>query len=501
MARARLHRYCAPVIAICVGVLLWWIYAIFMTSVNERANILDTFDIPRRWMYYSSFAIIVVIAAFQYWIPTLRTTLKREDNTPSVQVPHATTNANKPLVNIITINQIDWKILQSALNSYRTETNNALEQLSMTLEVVLSQENEHFGETRRSQWTLSNHIRKKISRLSELYDSDMQILENELLLPFPSIQALPRTELATSSVPLHHETQDTDLKTLSIPKPETNFTWWSETKSQMFANKVETYDSIRQVIAHLVRDWSSSEGAPIHASIYQWCIEQLQLYQYTPSNGPILVPGAGLGRLAWEISRNLRCTVEAIESSTCMTAAAHSILNVKRKNAFVLHPFAADAFSNEIDNEARYDEIYFPDVVPSFDDGTISYTVGTFGLDSMQHRSKQFGAVVTSFFIDTSTTVYDVVSTIAMVLSHGGLWINVGPLQWHINNKVPVTVNELRMLLENYRDKTSGRRVFHILHWSVDKNPIRYRNHGGRNRSTYYDGYCPLRFVIRRNTE
>ncbi len=501
MTGTRLHRYCAPVIVTCVGVVLWWIHAIFMTSVNERANLLDTFDIPRRWIYSSSFAIIVVIAAFQYWIPTIRTSLRHEDKTLAVQVPYTTPNMNNSLVNIITINQIDWKVLQSALKLYRTETNNALEQLSTTLEVVELEENEHFGETMRSQWTLSNHIRKKISRLSELYDIDMQILENVLLLPFPAVQALPQTAISTSSVLVTDETQDTGLDISSIPKAETSFTWWSEKNSQTFTNKVETYDSIRQVIAHLVRDWSSLEGAPIHASIYQWCIEQLQFYQYTPSNGPILVPGAGLGRLAWEISRNLSCTVEAIESSICMTAAAHSILNVKRKNAFVLHPFAADAFSNEIDNEARYDAIYFPDVVPSYSVGTISYTVGAFGFDSMQHRSKQYGSVVTSFFIDTSTTVYDVVSTIAMVLSHGGLWINVGPLQWHFNNKVPVTVNELRMLLENYRDKTSGRRVFHILHWSVDGNPIRYRNHGGRNRSTYYDGYCPLRFVIRRNAE
>jgi N2227-like protein len=386
--------------------------------------------------------------------------------------------------------------LYSTLKSYRTETNVALEQLSMTLEVVESEENNHSRVTNSSGsgWKLSKHIREKILRLSSLYDKDMEILENDLFLPFPVVHALPDSVMTS---PLSGIDSDGDIT--STPNTEAKFTWWSEKNTQTLTSRVETYDSIRQVIAHLVRDWSFSEGAPIRESIYRWCIEQLYLYQYVPKNGPILVPGAGLGRLAWEISRTLHCSVEAIESSICMTAVAHRILNVKRKNAFVLHPFAADSFSNEIDDEARYDAIYFPDVNPSIDAGSLSYTVGTFGYDSMQHCSKQYGAVVTSFFIDTATTVYDFITTIAMILSSGGLWVNVGPLQWHINNKVPVAVNELRMILENFRDQTSGKHVFHILHWSVDENPIRYRNHGGRRRSTYYDGYCPLRFVVRRN--
>jgi carnosine N-methyltransferase len=301
-----------------------------------------------------------------------------------------------------------------------------------------------------------------------------------------------------SAIEVSTSTSTDANKDTSIAKVETNFTWWSERNAQIFRNKVETYDSIRQVIAHIVRDWSSTEGSIIRDAIYRWCVEQLQVYQYTSSNGPILVPGAGLGRLVWDISQNIDGTVEGLESSVCMTAAAHTIFHTKRKNAFVLHPFAADSFSNEIDHEARYDIISFPDVKPSIRVGTVSYTVGIFGLENMQHCANRYGAIVTSFFIDTATTVYDFISTIAMVLSDGGLWINVGPLQWHINNKVPVSVNELYMMLKHFRDQTTGHHVFQILHWSVDEHPIRYRNHGGRNRSTYYDGYCPLRFVIRK---
>ena len=502
MTLAKLYRYsCWPVTAGCCGgvlLLLLLFQPHFMTSVNERTNLLAAYDMSQRWMFNVSFAIILVFTVVSYWIPTLRHTLKHSTRTSPSAVSHASSDPNQPSFKIITINKIDWNVLYSTLKSYRTETNVALEYLSMTLEAVESEENKHDGTG--SGWKLSHHIRDKILRLSNLYDEDIEMLENELLIPFQVVHALPDSILATSPLSVIEVKNDGDINMTSILKTETNFTWWSEKNAQKFANnKVETYDSIRQVIAHLVRDWSSSEGAPIRESIYSWCIEQLQLHQYVPTKGPILVPGAGLGRLAWDISRNLRCAVEAIESSICMTAVAYSVFNAKQKNAFVLHPFAADSFSNEIDDEARYDAIYFPDVIPSIDAGNISYTVGTFGYDSMQHCSNQYGAVVTSFFIDTATTVYDFITTVAMILSSGGLWINVGPLQWHINNKVPVAVNELRMILENFRDQTNGKHVFNILHWSVDENPIRYRNHGGRKRSTYYDGYCPLRFVIRRN--
>ena len=491
MLVAEFYRYYIPA-AVSFGIfsfllLLWWHPSNFMTNVQEHAYLLDVCNIPpRRWIYNSIFALVLAVTVVWYWVPSFRT--KRMHHRTVSQ--YTTSNLNQSSIQIITINTINWNVVQYALKSYRTETNAALEHLSMTLEVVISEENQHGCESRSSDWKLSNHIRRKILRLSELYDQDMEILENELLVPFPTIQALPHTMVAAVSS-VTQETNDAD-------KTETNFTWWSDKSNQTFTNKVETYDSIRQVVAHIVRDWSSTEGAQNRDALYLWCVQQLRYYQYVPSNGPVLVPGAGLGRLAWDISRNLHCTVEAIESSVCMTAAAYSILNVHRKNTFVLHPFAADSFSNEIDDEARYDAIYFPDVNPAMGVGTVSYTVGTFGFEKMQHCSNQYGAVVTSFFIDTATTVYDFITTVAMVITYGGLWINVGPLQWHINNKVPVSVNELRLILENFRDHRTGKLVFRILHWSVDEIPIRYRNHGGRHRSTYYDGYCPLRFVMRK---
>jgi hypothetical protein len=404
-------------------------------------------------------------------------------------------------IKIIAMHDIDWKILRICLNSYRTETMNALERLSVSLEVVEVEEKRvDFS----GKWKLSDQISAKIRRLAELYDTDLETLEKIVLLSFPTIHALPAITIPPTRLE-DNPTGDTiiDNDALALSSRETNFTWWSGTNYQnkTTIEKVEIYDSVRQVIAHLVRDWSGQEGASVRESIYSWCIVQLKLFKYNKDLGPILVPGAGLGRLAWEIGRNMDCSVEAIESSICMVAAAYTILKQTEKFTFALHAFAADSFSNEVDNESRYDTIYFPDVIPYLSYGMLSYTVGTFNYGNMEHCTNQYGAIVTSFFIDTATTVYDFISTILLVLKPCGLWINVGPLQWHINNQVPVSVNEFRMIVENFRNNTTGKKVFDILLWSVDKNPIRYRSHGGKHRSTYFDGYCPLRFVVRKKSD
>jgi N2227-like protein len=188
-----------------------------------------------------------------------------------------------------------------------------------------------------------------------------------------------------------------------------------------------------------------------------------------------------------------------MECSICMSAATYAILHRSVKNKYELHPFAANAFNNEISNEARFDNMQFPDVeVMRRRVGSLSFTIGMFNFESMRHSSISYGAIVTSFFVDTMTTVYDLLNTVAMILADEGLWVNVGPLQWHINSQVPVSVDEFRMIFEHYRNKVTGRRTFEVLYWSVDRNPIPYRSNGSTHRSTYIDAYCPLRFVLRK---
>ena len=149
---------------------------------------------------------------------------------------------------------------------------------------------------------------------------------------------------------------------------------------------------------------------------------------------------------------------------------------------------------------------------PQHSTGTLSYTIATYEQvaailledddddddDETDDTNHLVDAVVTCFFIDTATNIYDWVALTHDIVAPGGVWINVGPLQWHRNARLPVTANQLRMILE--------RTGWDILEWSIDPEPIEYRNSqrsttSGRTAatmSTHFDAYCPLRFVARK---
>jgi N2227-like protein len=400
-----------------------------------------------------------------------------------------------------------WSVLQKSIDTYRIETHHLLEQLSMTLEVVLDEEAMSCS---NNQILFSDRIRDKINRLSRVYDKDLEVLQKYILVPFPITFALPSSS-DQASVPMERQQDSATME--GDRKGDTRFTWgqWSGNRhkqQQRFTSEKldRPYDSARQVVAHLVRDWSvqHNSSSSIQSSTYAWCVNAT--YQHYPSSadrssGPVLVPGAGLGRLAWELASQQGYRVEAVESSICMAAAAHAIFHQSYRRIgtdfFELHPYAADAFTNEISSDARYETMRFPGVNPAASfRGSLSYTVTEFRYDNMLHVRHHYSAVVTCFFVDTATTVYDYLTTIAMVLAPGGIWVNLGPLHWHFNSQVPVAVDELRLILENFCDPASGSPQFEILHWSVETRPVDYRNSG---RSTRLEAYFPLRFVLRKS--
>jgi carnosine N-methyltransferase len=210
----------------------------------------------------------------------------------------------------------------------------------------------------------------------------------------------------------------------------------------------------------------------------------------------VLVPGAGLGRLAHDLYE-YGFRVEANEVSIPMATAAYWILHQTHQGK--IHPFAFDFIMNEVSSEDRYQEIDFPDrdmvynihMHPTGPVGSLSYTMGDFVLVySSQVRSKSFHSVVTSFFIDTATNIYEYILIIRHVLKENGTWVNVGPLQWHGNAKLRPSCDELRLLIESMG--------FRVLLWMVDTVPMNYRDDDGTRQATKVEGYVPLRFVVQR---
>jgi len=260
-----------------------------------------------------------------------------------------------------------------------------------------------------------------------------------------------------------------------------------------------SYDSATQVITHIVRDWSPL-GRKVRMSLYDWCIDQLlkdhnKIKIHYGVRARILVPGAGLGRLAMDIYK-AGFTVEANEISIVMSAAAHNFLH--RQSEGFLCPFACDFPINEVNSDFRYDKVQYSDESSNDTQNTekhsqsLSYTVGDFvDIYSSIEKKDQYESVVTCFFIDTASNIYEYIVVIKNALKSGGRWINVGPLQWHQNAILHPAGNELRSIIESMG--------FDIESWTVDDEVVNYRHDDSSEATRYtkYEGYKPLRFVAK----
>lgn len=210
-------------------------------------------------------------------------------------------------------------------------------------------------------------------------------------------------------------------------------------------------DKARSTIRQLYRDWSS-EGNDERQESYGPIVLDLDL-EFAPiaelGSVKVLVPGAGLGRLVFELCRRGYC-VEGNEISWHQIIAGNWVLNHTHGIAFELFPFAAE-FSNVISREQQLKKVRVPDIdianalkeasgqsIPHWEERMIM-TAGEFvELYEKEKYDGVFNAVVTVFFIDTAPNLIRYIDTVRHCLRPGGIWINLGPLLWHFESRGPV---------------------------------------------------------------
>ncbi|XP_052557339.1 carnosine N-methyltransferase isoform X2 [Tympanuchus pallidicinctus] len=141
-------------------------------------------------------------------------------------------------------------------------------------------------------------------------------------------------------------------------------------------------DKLKSTLKQFVRDWSE-EGKPERDSCYQPIISEIvknfpkERWDFSKVN--ILVPGAGLGRLAWEIAM-LGYACQGNEWSLFMLFSSNFVLNrCSEVNSCKLYPWIHQ-FSNNRRSADQIRPIYFPDVDPhSLPSGSnFSMTAGDF---------------------------------------------------------------------------------------------------------------------------
>ncbi|KAM8962204.1 carnosine N-methyltransferase [Pelodytes ibericus] len=208
-------------------------------------------------------------------------------------------------------------------------------------------------------------------------------------------------------------------------------------------------DKLKSTIKQFVRDWSEdgkAEREACYEPIINEILKSFPRDRCDVSKINILVPGAGLGRLAWEIAKH-GYSCQGNEWSFFMLFSSNFVLNrCSQINAFKLYPWIHQ-FSNNRRSTDQIRPVYFPDVNPHHlpDNANFSMTAGDF--QEIYTEIGSWDCIATCFFIDTAHNVLDYIETIWKILKPGGLWINLGPLLYHFEN----LANELSIEL-SYED-------------------------------------------------
>ncbi|PIK52150.1 putative UPF0586 protein C9orf41-like, partial [Apostichopus japonicus] len=195
-------------------------------------------------------------------------------------------------------------------------------------------------------------------------------------------------------------------------------------------------EKVKTTLKQFVRDWSV-DGKIERDACYSPIIREIE--DLFPVNGisrssiSVLVPGAGLGRLAFEIARKGYIS-QGNEFSLFMLIASNFVLNRSpSEECFTIFPWLNN-FNNLKCLKDQIRGVKFPDVNPSSlpEDSSFSMIAGDF-LD-VYTSPACWDCVATCYFIDTAHNVIEYIETIFKILKPGGYWINLGPLLYHFEN-------------------------------------------------------------------
>ncbi|KAH7337433.1 N2227-domain-containing protein [Rhizoctonia solani] len=233
-------------------------------------------------------------------------------------------------------------------------------------------------------------------------------------------------------------------------------------------------DKVRSTLKQFVRDWGV-EGKVERDACYGPMLDALcEYFHDVPveerGNFRVLVPGAGLGRLAWDVAAK-GFTCQGNEFSHYMLLASYFVLNRTRaKFEHTIHPFI-HSISNTVSARSLLRAVQVPDVLPSDlpPGSNFSLVAGDFeeiyGVEpdsdsdpsaGPEPHAGEWDAVLTCFFIDTAKNIVSYLKTIHKILAPGGVWINLGPLLWHWENN---NTNDMSIELDLEEVKELARKI------------------------------------------
>jgi len=209
----------------------------------------------------------------------------------------------------------------------------------------------------------------------------------------------------------------------------------AETDARVRPGSVDM-DKVQSTIKQIVRDWSSM-GVEERETCYTPLVNSLlALYPANRGQVKVLVPGAGLGRLAFDIAmEGFEC--QGSEFSLYMLFASNFILNkCQAVDCYKIQPYIHQ-FCNNLTSKDQLKMISFPDLDPNTlpEDAKFSMAAGDFlEVYSTPEYVASHDCVVTCFFLDCAHNIIHFVQMIHKILKQGGTWLNLGPLLYHFSD-------------------------------------------------------------------
>ncbi|KAJ3415788.1 hypothetical protein HDV05_004060 [Chytridiales sp. JEL 0842] len=196
-------------------------------------------------------------------------------------------------------------------------------------------------------------------------------------------------------------------------------------------------DKVRTTLKQFVRDWGA-EGAKEREATYtpivdalESCFKDLSLEKR--GNVTVLLPGAGLGRLAFDIAKKGFSTQGNEFSFHMLLASNFALNNLKRPQEFEIYPWI-HTFSNTPTSLDQLSPVLIPDVAPGGIPRSADFSMVAGDFLEVYTDPSQLGvwdSVVTCYFIDTAKNIIEYLEVISGCLKIGGVWINNGPLLYH----------------------------------------------------------------------
>jgi carnosine N-methyltransferase len=214
------------------------------------------------------------------------------------------------------------------------------------------------------------------------------------------------------------------LISADVPEPEQ--------QQQLTRTLKLDHERLNDALVQIVREWTS-EGQSERDQCFKPILEELRAH--FPSDHEevcVFVPGSGLARLPFEIALDgFQCVGN--EQDMFLLFTASFIMNqCTRINNYRVYPWLHD-LSNRSSMEAVTTPIAFPDINPSQRPSSFHFQMVPGDFVQVAHQSFEQGtmdAIVTTFFIDSAKNVIEYVNLIYQLLNPGGLWINMGGLNY-----------------------------------------------------------------------